>query len=96
MQFGTATIEKGGLKALDCRWSVVPPEGDSGWTFQFRAAEDIEEGSEATISYGNHSSWSFLLHYGFVPHRNASDTVTLFRNIEEAVDWYLDRFPSEV
>ena len=75
---------------------MQPPQGGKGWEFWFLAAEDIEEGSEATISYGDHSSWSFLLHYGFVPQRNASDTVSLFSNVEEATDWFLDRFPPKV
>jgi len=29
-------------------------------------------------------------------HRNASELVWIFEDVEEAVDWYLDRFPSEV
>ena len=79
-----------------CRWSVMPPSDTTGWTFQFKAAEDAEEGSEATISYGNHDSGSFLIHYGFVPPRNVHDRAVLFKDVEEAVAWFLDRFPPEV
>lgn len=99
----TLLIEIGGRTLLsgflEYRWNIVPPSESSGWTFQFKAARDEEEvppGIEATISYGDHSSQSFLLHYGFVPPRNTFDTVVLFKNTEEAIDWFLDRFPPEV
>ena len=84
------------LRLTQCRWSVIPPAGNAGWAFQFTAADDVEAGVEATISYGAHSSWSFLLHYGFVPQRNPHDQVSIFADVSEAITWFLDRFPPQV
>ena len=38
-------------------------------------------------------SWHFFLHYGFVPPRNPHEEAVLFGSTEEAVAWYLHRFP---
>lgn len=79
-----------------CRWSLASSQDRQSLTFQCTTCAPVEEGEEALISYGNNSSWSYLLFYGFVPLRNVHDRVVLFDNLLEAVDWFLDRFPPKV
>lgn len=78
------------------RWSIASSQDCRALTFQCTTSAAVEEGEEALISYGNNPSWNYLLFYGFVPLRNVHDRVVLFQNLEEAVNWFLDRFPPKV
>lgn len=80
-----------------CRWNVVPAAAPGGgWEFQISALREVEAGEEALFCYGDMTSWQFFLHSGFVPARNSHEAVTLFGNVDEAVRWFLDRFPPQV
>jgi len=59
-------------------------------TFDLVAYEDIEMGSEVTISYGNHPAEVFLLYFGWVPLENPFDQYILFRDEHECVNGVLD------
>jgi len=79
-----------------CRWEVVNG-GEAGWTFQVKTTCAVREGEEALLTYvPAYPGWSFLLHCGFVPVRNPHESVRLFGDVAEAVDWYLERFPPQV
>jgi hypothetical protein len=75
----------------------VVKSGESSWTFQVRTTTAVSEGEEALLMYvPRYPGWSFLLHSGFVPIRNAHESVRIFGDVVEAVDWYMERFPPEV
>ena len=82
------------LRGVTCRWDIVP--SGKGPVLQFKTLAAVEVGQEALISYGNKTSWEFLLFYGFVPMGNVHDQVTLWANLEQAVDWLFERLPPQV
>lgn len=56
------------------------------------ARQDIPEGQEVLLSYGDRNNDDFFLHYGFVPLRNPHDDAVLFTDLTEALDWHYDNF----
>ncbi|KAI3428549.1 hypothetical protein D9Q98_007371 [Chlorella vulgaris] len=82
------------VQAGDCvRWDLKAPVGPEGeWLMDLSATRDIAEGEELLLSYGERSNDEFHLHYGFVPARNPHDDITLFTDIEGAIDWWLSAY----
>ena len=39
----------------------------NGFDFVVKASRDIQEGSEALVSYGERSDPHFFMYYGFIP-----------------------------
>eukprot|EP00890_Picochlorum_soloecismus_P005190 jgi/Picsp_1/5672/NSC_03031-R1_protein len=70
------------------RWDCVNKIGGEAWMV-VSAVRDIVQGEEITLSYGERSNDDFFLYYGFVPPRNPHDSVILFSDATEAIDWYL-------
>jgi len=80
-------------------WALVPPPpggggggggtgGGGGWSFAVSASADLAVNSELTLNYGaGRPNADFLASYGFVPPRNAHESVSLFCSVEEAVRW---------
>ena len=65
------------------------------WKMVFQAKRTILEGEELFVSYGDHSNEFFLLYYGFVPLYNPRDEFVLFRNLDDILSWFFERFPEE-
>ena len=81
------------------RWHLVgPPSDDPSQGFQMHliARQDIPEGQEVLLSYGDRNNDDFFLHYGFVPLRNPHDDAVLFKDLTEALDWHYDTIGSQV
>jgi len=60
------------------------------------ARQDIPEGQEILLSYGDRNNDDFFLHYGFVPLRNPHDDAVLFQDLTDALDWHYEHFKPEV
>ncbi len=60
------------------------------------ARQDIPEGQEILLSYGDRNNDDFFLHYGFVPLRNPHDDAVLFQDLTGALDWHYEHFKPEV
>ena len=60
------------------------------------ARQDIPEGQEILLSYGDRNNDDFFLHYGFVPLRNPHDDAVLFQDLTYALDWHYEHFKPEV
>ncbi|PRW44382.1 Histone-lysine N-methyltransferase setd3 [Chlorella sorokiniana] len=93
---GSSNSAEGGpsVQAFEnVRWDLRAPAGPEGeWAMEVAATRDISAGEEVLLSYGERGNDDFLLHYGFVPPRNPHDDVTLFTDIESAIDWWMDTF----
>ena len=82
-----------------CRWHLVAPPAEipsQGYQMHLVAREDIPQGQELLLSYGDRNNDDFFLHYGFVPLRNPHDDTVLFQDLIEALDWHYDQFPPQV
>ena len=55
----------------------------------------ISAGEEVTISYGSWPNDVFLLFFGFVPTDNPNDSVVLFGDLEEVVDFVVEEIHVE-
>lgn len=73
-----------------CRWDCVPKIGGE-LILCVSAVRDIVQGEEITLSYGERSNDDFFIHYGFVPPRNPHDTVFLFKSLNDALIWSVER-----
>jgi len=79
-----------------CEWGVERSVGNddvgsdvlNGVDFVVRASRDIQEGSEALVSYGERSDPHFFMYYGFLPKINPFNRAPLFRTLREASRWY--------
>ena len=60
----------------------------NGFDFVVKASRDIQEGSEALVSYGERSDPHFFMYYGFIPKKNPFNRAPLFRTLREASQWY--------
>ena len=60
----------------------------NGFDFVVKASRDIQEGSEALVSYGERSDPHFFMYYGFLPKKNPFNRAPLFRTLREASQWY--------
>ena len=60
----------------------------NGVDFVVKASRDIQEGSEALVSYGERSDPHFFMYYGFIPKKNPFNRAPLFRTLREASRWY--------
>ncbi|GAB4820987.1 hypothetical protein N2152v2_008033 [Parachlorella kessleri] len=90
-QLGGGAALLGSAAGDNVRWDLEAPAGEGGeWHMKVSATRDIEGGEELLLSYGERSNDSFFQHYGFIPPRNPHDDVTLFDNIEDAVQWLCD------
>lgn len=83
-------------------WELVPPPPASasppaaspagrggGWSFVVTAASDLAVNAEVTFNYGaGRPNADFLASYGFVPPRNAHESVALWGGVGEAVAWW--------
>ena len=81
------------------RWHLVAPPAENqsqGYQMHLVAREDIPQGQELLLSYGDRNNDDFFLHYGFVPLRNPHDDTVLFQDLIEALDWHYDQFPPQV
>ena len=77
---------------------MAPPTEDPSQGFQMHlvARQDIPQGQELLLSYGDRNNDDFFLHYGFVPLRNPHDDTVLFQDLPEALDWHYDQFTPQV
>ena len=73
------------------RWDIVTKLGGEP-LMVLTATRDIDPGEELLLSYGERSNDEWVLHYGFVPPRNPHDDVVIFDTIEDAIDWYLEKY----
>ena len=81
------------------RWHLVAPPSDNpseGFQMHLVARQDIPEGQEILLSYGDRNNDDFFLHYGFVPLRNPHDDAVLFQDLTDALDWHYEHFKPEV
>ena len=81
------------------RWHLVAPPSDNpseGFQMHLVARQDIPEGQEILLSYGDRNNDDFFLHYGFVPLRNPHDDAVLFQDLTDALDWHYKHFKPEV
>ena len=81
------------------RWHLVAPPSDNpsqGFQMHLVARQDIPEGQEILLSYGDRNNDDFFLHYGFVPLRNPHDDAILFQDLTDALDWHYEHFKPEV
>ncbi|KAL0050877.1 hypothetical protein WJX82_009288 [Trebouxia sp. C0006] len=80
------------------RWHLVAPPSDNpseGFQMHLVARQDIPEGQEILLSYGDRNNDDFFLHYGFVPLRNPHDDAVLFQDLTDALDWHYEHFKPE-
>lgn len=87
------------LAVVGHRWHLVAPPAENpsqGYQMHLVAREDIPQGQELLLSYGDRNNDDFFLHYGFVPLRNPHDDTVLFQDLIEALDWHYDQFPPKV
>jgi len=82
------------VAADNVRWDVVP-EGSS-WAMVVSATQDVEEGCQLLLSYGERPSDDFFLHYGFVPPGNPHEDVQLFEGLEAALQWHFEEYGSQL
>ena len=68
----------------DCEWEL----GGGGGDFVVRAKRDVAEGEEVLVSYGERCDRHFCVFFGFLPEPNPHNGVALFRNLEEAAEFY--------
>ena len=68
----------------DCEWEL----GGGGGDFVVRARRDVAEGEEVLVSYGERCDRHFCVFFGFLPEPNPHNGVALFRNLEEAAEFY--------
>ena len=73
------------------RWDIISKIGGE-YFMVLTTTRDIGAGEELLLSYGERSNDDFFLHYGFIPPRNVHDDVILFTNIEEVIDWHLEKY----
>jgi len=70
---------------------IAPPQENSTprpSIFELVAGEQgIQKGEEVTISYGKWPNDVFLLFFGFIPKENENDSVVLFQNLDEIVEF---------
>jgi SET domain/Rubisco LSMT substrate-binding len=70
---------------------IAPPQVNSTprpSVFELVAGEKgISKGEEVTISYGSWPNDVFLLFFGFIPKENDNDSVVLFQNLHEIVEF---------
>ncbi|KAL3147314.1 hypothetical protein ABBQ32_002799 [Trebouxia sp. C0010 RCD-2024] len=86
------------VPTANVRWHLVAPPTENpsqGFKMHLVAREDIPQGQELLLSYGDRNNDDFFLHYGFVPLRNPHDDTVLFQDVIEALDWHYDQFPPE-
>ncbi|KAG1666921.1 hypothetical protein FOA52_005981 [Chlamydomonas sp. UWO 241] len=76
------------------RWDVVQSGDD--WEMVVTATTDVEPGYQLLLCYGARSNDDFFLHYGFVPEANPHESVVLFNDLEEALDWHHATFAAEM
>ena len=48
------------------------------------------------MSYGERNNDDFFLFYGYIPPLNPKDDYVLFKDVNEAVDWYCSMYLAEV
>lgn len=76
------------------RWDVVSPENSPNncWEMVLSSTQLIPAETPLLLSYFEGSNDEFLLHYGFVPASNPHDSMQLFSNITEALEylWWKD------
>jgi hypothetical protein len=73
---------------------IAPPQVNNTprpSVFELVAGEQgIRKGEEVTISYGKWPNDVFLLFFGFIPRDNSNDSVVLFQNLDEIVEFIAD------
>lgn len=78
--------EGGGRNAV---WSFEDGVEGEGKAMVFRAAREIAAGEEVLADYGHKSCDHLFLYYGFVPSCMPNDSVPLFEDATEALEWWL-------
>ena len=56
--------------------------------FVIEAKRNIRKNEELILSYGERNDQHFLLFYGFLPNVNPDNSIVLWENVDECLNWY--------